>query len=158
MRTTLTFNGLRPLHQRFITQRLWKTFRKLWPVQSWALFLKICQYFLGKKIESCSYSAMKALSFSHLMLLFFLNYANAFLILMEETRNRLVSSIILTSPALSSLIVLYILALLSAGIACPPLELHVRDYFYYVIKTKILCFCQQKQVCYTYRYISMRRK
>ena len=41
------FIPLRHLHQRFMTQRSWKTrFRKLWPVQSWTLFLKIWHHIL----------------------------------------------------------------------------------------------------------------
>ena len=64
---------------------------------------------------------MKPPSFSHLMPVFFLNHANAFLILTEESGNRPVFSITPASPILRSLTVLYILALLSTGIACPPL-------------------------------------
>ena len=54
------------------------------------------------------YSAIKPPSFSHLMPLFFLNHANEFLILTEESGNRPVSSITLASPTLRSSIVLYI--------------------------------------------------
>ena len=55
------------------------------------------------------------------MPIFFLNHANAFLILTEESENRPVSSITLASPTLRFLIVLYILTLFAAGIAWPPL-------------------------------------
>ena len=55
------------------------------------------------------------------MPLFFLNHANVFLILEEESGNRPISSITLASTTLRSLIVLCILALLATGIVCPPL-------------------------------------
>ena len=45
----LNYVPLRHLHQRFMTQRPWKRFRKLWPVQSWTLLLKYPIIFFVKE-------------------------------------------------------------------------------------------------------------
>ena len=78
------------------------------------------------------YSAIKPPSFSHLMPLFFLNHANEFLILTEESGNRPVSSFPNTK-IFNSAIYCYI--------CCSPRELYDQvwcsNYFCYVLKTKM---------------------